>query len=165
MKKYDEFKDDLNTTEAYKLAGQVQENFALSFPGSQLEVKQYEGHLSVIDILNKIDSMIRMFEKTIAANPTDKSAQKIVSVVESLYELGQVKMTEAKKQCSSYMKKASGVTSKRISLPNVVEPELDHDPSDTDFSSPSESGDSRFKKYIPTPSDSSLPGDANSEKT
>lgn len=122
VKKFDEYKRDLAREQAYKYATQIQENFALAIHGAPDDEKQYEGHISVMDVMNKIDAMVKMFEKTIVKNPTDKSAQKIVDVVESLYDLASAKLHEAKKQCSSYMKKASGVTAP--SKPKPVMPDM-----------------------------------------
>ncbi len=110
MENFEKYKSKKQQTEAYKLASQIQENFAFIGQATGQDTRQYEGHLAAMDVLNKIDSMVKMFEKTIQDNPSDKSSQKIVDVVSALYDLAQSKLIEAKKQCTSYMKKASGFT-------------------------------------------------------
>ena len=126
MQDFNDYKAQKQQADAYKLAQEIQskeinENIALisKVGGVGGGSSQYEGHHCVMDVLNKIDSMVNMFERSIRENPGDKSAQKIVDVISALYDLAQSKMVESKKQCVSYMKKASGAPAKSASTPST----------------------------------------------
>jgi hypothetical protein len=135
FKNYKQYKVLKEQKDAYKVAAEIQENMAIistTSPSPNYSESQYEGHICVMDVLNKIDSMVRMFERTIKDNPSDKSSQKIVEVISALYDLAQAKLSEAKKQSVSYMRKASGVQIKKPSQTPAV-PEYEDTPPESDF--------------------------------
>jgi len=117
---FKEYKKNKQIVEAYEEAGKVQESLALSMvrglgrygDGRCVDVlynKEYEGHMAVSDILNKIDAMVRMFERSMKDKNSKESSSKIIEVISNLYDLAQIKMIEAKKQARLYMEKAAGV--------------------------------------------------------
>ena len=97
---FNKYKKQLKMTKAYEKAGEIQEALALSMcPASgKNSEKQYEGHIAVSDVLNKIDAMVRMFERSLQDNDDQDSSAKIIEVICNLYDLAQIKMAEAKKQ-------------------------------------------------------------------
>lgn len=119
--KFEEYRKTKRQKESYKKASEIQEAFALTSAspcGAGISVSQDQGrgHLAVSDVLNKIDAMARMFESGAMDKNGDfeASAEKIISIVEDLYDLAQIKLAEAKKQAGEYMRKASGVSSQVV---------------------------------------------------
>lgn len=109
-KDFKEYKKNRRLTDAYTEAGKIQEALALTvIQAGNGDNKEYEGHLAVNDVLNKIDAMIRMFERSIQDNNFQESSGKITEIICNLYDLAQIKMAEAKKQAKSYMEKATGI--------------------------------------------------------
>lgn len=113
MPPFKDFQAIREADEAYKYAAKIQqqEAFALAIHSVEKDpADEYNGHRSVMDLLHKIDSMVKMAERAIKDDTASKSAQKTVDVIASLYDLAQAKLNESKKQCIDYMKKATGVT-------------------------------------------------------
>lgn len=112
MKNYKDYKKEKSMTEAYRLASSVQENYAfISNLNAPKKDNKYEGHLAVIDVLNKIDAMIRMFECSMKDKSATESNQKMTQVISALYELAQAKLIEAKTECIKYLDKTTGIPS------------------------------------------------------
>lgn len=132
-KKFEEYKKNKQITEAYEEACKVQESLALTVirDGNGRCNKEYEGHIAVNDILNKIDAMVRMFEQSIKNNNFQESSYKITEIICNLYDLAQIKMIEAKKQAKAYMEKATGIRAPQEEIEDVPEREdLDDQPID-----------------------------------
>jgi len=122
MKKLQEYKQEKQRNNAYKEASRIQEGFALSTcSGIGRAGRQYEGHLAVQDVLSKIDSMNRMFESCVRDGSAQESGGKIISIIDNLYDLAQLKMAEAKKQAKDYMQKAAGIPAEEP-VPEIEEP-------------------------------------------
>lgn len=128
MKNINEYRKELKMKNAYKEASDIQENLALasaSFIGTG-DSRPNQGFLAVQDLLNKIDAMNKMFESTAQQQNNSRAINKIIDIIDSLYELAQIKLIEARKQSESYMRKASGV----MSEPEMNTPEMEDDSTD-----------------------------------
>jgi len=112
IKNFNEYKQIKEKENAYLEASKIQETFALSLaaPIGSGDVKQYEGHIAVSDILAKIDAMTKMFENNLKNGTQQQSGEKIINIIDNLYDLAQIKMAEAKRQAREYMQKASGIS-------------------------------------------------------
>lgn len=106
---FNEYKKNKSMKDAYRESVKIQENFALTSMsiGSTFS-KPYEGHIAVSDIISKIDATTRMFETYMKDDSFSESIPKIINIIENLYDLAQVKLTEAKNKAIEYMQKASG---------------------------------------------------------
>lgn len=109
---FQEYKKNKSLKKAYNKACEIQEGLALAtlIKSQQDEVpeQEYEGHLAIYDILNKIDSMIRCFEKYLDNNSYRMTSEQMINIIENLYDLADIKLCEAKTKCLKYMSKISG---------------------------------------------------------
>ena len=163
-KDFKEYKHHRKIAEAYEKAVEIQEAIALTICQPNGDVKEYEGHLAVSDVLNKIDAMVRLFEKSIQDSDFQDSSGKVIEIICNLYDLAQIKMAEAKKQAKSYMEKASGT-----SVEDVPEEEIISDLGDTEEEPGNDEREITFKTRGPmqTPGEeldaSESPPEYNSE--
>ena len=140
-KNFEEYKKEKTMKSSYEKAKSIQEGIALSTcisGNDQSSLRPYEGHISVMDILGKIDTMVRMFERSMKDDKEHESCRKIHDIIVNLYDLAQIKMTESKNQTSEYMRKATGVP-----YPDETEEQL---PADTEMPSNSFRKDSEYRK-------------------
>lgn len=147
---FQDFKRVKKLEESYKVASSIQEGFALTGVSAcgVPEKKEYEGHLSVADVLGKIDAMTRMFENNIRDKESSEEAGKIIDVIENLYDLAQLKLNEAKRQACDYMKKTAGV--EEIPEPSMeMEPESEFSSEEPEMNSDIEiSNEAKYRKKI-----------------
>ena len=109
---FNQYKKNKSMQDAYRESVKIQENFALtSISAGGTFAKPYEGHIAVSDIISKIDATTRMFESYMKDDSFAESIPKIINIIDNLYELAQVKLTEAKNKAIEYMQRASGVES------------------------------------------------------
>lgn len=106
---FNDYKKNKELRDAYYNACKIQEGFALAAITSEIQQEmEYEGHLAVSDVLNKIDSMIRVFEKYLNDNSYKITSEQMINIIENLYDLADIKLCESKNKCLKYMKKVSG---------------------------------------------------------
>ncbi|MFW5794890.1 MAG: hypothetical protein ACOCV1_05360, partial [Bacillota bacterium] len=163
MEKYkslNEYKKIKSRENSYKEAVRLQEMMALSFK-PQLQDNPAEGFMAVQDVLNKISAMNKMFDSCVNNKNGNniKSSEKIIDIITDLYELAQIKLSEAKKQSESFLRKSAGLPDTDSSIEEPISDEPEESESEPEITRPDVTRSEKPIKPL------SLPGDEEENDT
>lgn len=113
---FENFKQRRKLEEAYQKANDLlQEQFAVTSLYVPQKDNISEGHIIIIDLMNKISAMLVMFRKNAEQGNNSSfeknkdSCEKIIEVVNSLFDLAYIKLQKAKNDTIESMNKIAGI--------------------------------------------------------
>ncbi len=121
MKKYDEYKQEDKLKMAYETAAKIEsENlfsetapieeshiYAAGIVGGGKLGNLHKGYMCVADVMNKLSSMVHMFENYSKDKSQAESCAKMMEVADNLFDLARIKIVEAQKETIGNMNKIS----------------------------------------------------------